>query len=196
MTTPNAEYAQVLHTFFYELEKEFHDGVDSGERFWRPDRYKLWAQMGMQKRILSMEGWFQGEIALFLEQLTPHFIAEWDGEFSSGKSRIDYWVSFGKDFPSLALEVKCLIEGWNRDYLFNLKDVAKDLNKIVPEETQVYSLLFMYPRPSEERLQAIKKSLHSFSSELGIDTKISWKGPYYDSSESGLYIDKVELSRL
>lgn len=146
-----------------------------------------------------MEGWFKGEIALFLEQNTPRLVTEWDCEFPFGTGKIDHLISFGKKFPPLALEVKCLIEGLQgkgkTDYLIDLNKVAKDLKKSMPAGAQVYSLLFMYPRPSEERLRSIKKSLHSFASNLGIGTEISWKGPYYDSSESGLYIDKVELAR-
>jgi len=190
----------MLQTFFFGLEKEFHDGMDSGNYRWRQERYKLWAQMGSKKWIRSMESWFKGEIALFLERNTPRLVSEWDCEFPSGTGKIDHWVRFGKDFPPLALEVKCLVEGLQGngkiDYLANMEGVALDLKKSMPEGAQVYCLLFMYPRPSEKRLQAIRKSLDFFVRKLKVDAKISWKGPYYDSPESGLYIDKVELARV
>lgn len=207
MINPRAEYEQLLRTFFYELEKEFHDGVDSGNCRWRQKRYKLWARMGSRKQIRSMEEWFKGEIAIFLNRLqnTHQLITEWNSEFPSGSGRVDNWVHFGKNFPPLVLEVKCLVEGFqgkgnnpdikNTYYTTSMDKVAEDLAKSMPDGAQLYSLLFMYPPPSEKRLEAIKKSLNYHLGKLSTDIRISWKDPYYISSEeSGLYIGKVELS--
>ena len=75
----NSENEQLLYDFFYELEKEFLDGVERGNHRWRQERYELWKAMGQRGLVRQMEQWFKGEHAVFLDTLKKerHMIVEW-----------------------------------------------------------------------------------------------------------------------
>lgn len=196
----NEEYEQLLYRFFYELEKEFHDGVDRSNHRWRQERYELWKAMGQRGLIRQMEYWFKGELAVFLDTLKKerHMIVEWDCEFPRGAGKIDYWVNLKNGLPPLALEVKCLVEGkqgkGRTQYTTSMDQVVRDIMKIRPESVQLYCLLFMYPALSEERLDAIKRSFSYHMRINHVAATAVWKDPYYPFTSSGLSIGKVEIS--
>lgn len=202
------EYEQLLYRFFYELEKEFHDGVDRGNHRRRQERYALWSQMGVRKLVRSLEDWFKGELSLFLNSMQEKGqIMAWDCEYWSQGGRSDFLIDFGPSFPRLVLEVKCLVKGRQGGaksktgepssvgYTMNVYSVVDDLRKAREEGEQLYCLLFMYPSATETEIEGIIDSLHRRMIKKGVQATVSWKGPYYfPLQESLLSIGKIEVS--
>ena len=201
--------------FFSQLEEELLDGVDSGKDRWRQYRYRLWFRMGYYEQARSMEGWFKGEIGLFLDRLQKAYregkekevkIVAWNCE-SGEKGRVDYWVDLGE--VRITLECKCLFKGkqgtgQNKTgkqsevgYASDVFSVVGDVKKPQFEDgTQKslmrYCLLFLYPYPTEAQLNSLKKSLKSQMSDKGVSAR--WIEPCYSSpNESALYIGKLEI---